>query len=248
VDYCYGGDGICPDDCMFHNDNDCDRLDPYDSSYPLVIDLITEQDTYEIEETFNGALPYLEYSGPPFEGAIIYTRYREGFVDSDAYDILYKGYLEKIDSHDLNDSMFRAGYPMQACRIYEYRTGDAPNEFFDHEGTYVYGMHVYDCLDIENEGYECESSSFDHVLKDDEWQIVANVEPIASVEKVITVSGGTSSAECWYDDECTQECTNCVSGTYKCFTGTNYPYCVECNGNSYCNDGYECEDYVCVPE
>ena len=154
VDYCYGGDGICPDDCMFHNDNDCDRLDPYDSSYPLVIDLITEQDTYEIEETFNGALPYLEYSGPPFEGAIIYTRYREGFVDSDAYDILYKGYLEKIDSHDLNDSMFRAGYPMQACRIYEYRTGDAPNEFFDHEGTYVYGMHVYDCLDIENEGYE----------------------------------------------------------------------------------------------
>ncbi len=54
-----------------------------------------------------------------------------------------------------------------------------------------------------------------------------------------------------YQTHCVQNCVNCISGKYSCWSGaflnsTTIYKCLECNIDEDCKTGFQCENYSCI--
>jgi len=239
----------------------------YDSNYPISVDILTVQDTFEVGEDFS-ATPYVEYDGPEFEGMILIKKTREGLEE-----IYFTfGYVETISSSGLETGDYRAGRDLKAYIITDMLL-QYPSFYFPYEGNQIITMKLFDCNDVVNAGYECwtyDSPGYENYMgffrpayygNEDSFgadiipNVFDNVEPIASVEKVIAIEGGNPMGECWSQTECAGDtfckmftCTEelneyCVYGE-----GHRYSICAECEHDWDCNYGYDCESGQCVPE
>ena len=187
----------------------------------------------ETGEEFSG-----NYSLSADEGALDGTR---TFVCHSKEGISYTGYALSNGFPCTRQTLPESGqdYELSAFRIGEGSQESGPTDYFHEPGTYTYEVHVYDCLQI-NEELDVTDCGLGI-----EPTVVSQAEPLATESKSIIVTGQEIEDECNTKWDCTEPCEGCDEGP-TCLLPQHK--CVECTGFTHCAEGYECIDNECVVE
>lgn len=193
----------------------------------IILDIILPKNSYEVDEEVSGDY-YLKYKGEPFKGAIIYC-------DNNSCSEKM-GMIDDIDFNNPNKT--------NSLKV-------ALKNTFYYAGIYNYSIYIYNCQDIDDKFNvnNCGQGNWpSNVYIED---ILSEVTPLKSKFKTITVTGvnGKYAPECKNDDDCTQTCTHCSSGSYGCIYSSDpliNQKCVECINDFDCKDGYGCVNNSCV--
>jgi|SRR3989338_8231699 len=209
-----------------------------ESGDTLELGISLSKNSYEVGEKVEGEFS-LSYEGNPFEGVILYTNSRSECNKS--YYSVFVGIIETGSFSDGTLSIFREA--LQAFRLdkvddYGSCSYVAGTDYFYEEGTYAYGISVYNCSSIENQlNKDCSEAEFSEIVR---------LIPLKSVSKNVFVSGGSYTSECKVNNDCTNLCGGCESGKQLCRLPSEV--CSDCINNFDCKEGYKCENYACVLE
>lgn len=190
----------------------------------IVLDLNIPKETYSVGEEIELEF-HFKYEGEPFHGAIIYCVNNECSID--------RGTIESIELNNVDETSMK----------------QTLKETFDEEGIYNFSISIFNCEDIDNH--------FNTIECGGDWRmtisiedIISQVQPLKSESKLVNV-GENNLFKCMNNNDCTQTCTNCKSGTYVCLSSSDPEKdktCVECVTKFSCLDGFICENNVCVEE
>ncbi len=115
--------------------------------------------------------------------------------------------------------------------------------FFISAGNYSLELQVFEAEEINRLTNNQEFIS--NLSSSEKKEILTKLKPVKTVKKTITVTGETID-ECSLDEDCIQECENCESGKYSCYS--NARVCIECFLIFDCKEGFECREMKCVEE
>lgn len=205
----------------------------------LELGISLSKDSYEMGELVEGEY-LMKYDGEPFRGIVLTTYEREEIGEVQC-GIILRNMVEDIDFSANKINYLRSKFT--AFKLDELGNFDTTDYFYE-EGTYKYGIHVYDCSYVEEElnKEDCGGELRDFVGCD----ALLSILSVKSTFKSVVVEGGENPSECETSDDCTELCDGCEDGTQRCEQSSEV--CIDCFMDSQCKSGYKCEDNTCISE